>query len=258
MWFFPDVPAHRLFLEPESLDGDELYVQGLETSFPADIQQRMVRTIPALARTTITAPGYGVADDVLTSDQVGADLGVRALHGLYCAGQMIGSSGGEEAAAQGLMAGISAARWARGEAPVVLGRDQAVIGVLIDEVTRERLKEPRRIQPAQIEHRLALRGDNADLRLTPLAAQLGLVSTEVMEAVEQKREELAALQATLRTRRLYPSAATNARLAALGLAPLRKPTTAAALLRRPEVRYHQLQAVLGLPDIQPGAVETLW
>jgi tRNA uridine 5-carboxymethylaminomethyl modification enzyme len=155
------------------------------------------------------------------------------------------------------MAGINAACHARGVPPVVLRRDEAVIGVLIDEITRERVREPQRIAPTRIEHRLELRSDNANLRLTPLAARLGLVSAKEAEAVAWKQEELAAVTAALRSCRLYPSEVTNARLTALGLAPLRKPTTAAELLRRPDVSYHQLQAVFGLPNVQPGAMETL-
>jgi tRNA uridine 5-carboxymethylaminomethyl modification enzyme len=251
---FADKERHGLFLEPEGWGTYEVYVQGCNTSLPEDVQWAMLRSIPALRNAELLRIGYAIEYDAVATGEVGADLQARRLPGLFMAGQINGTTGYEEAAAQGLMAGINAARAVQGAAPVLLDRAQAYIGVLIDDLVTKEIREPYRMFTSRAEHRLLLRGDNADLRLTPLAYELGLVSAERAAAVERKREESEALHAHLAGRRVYPSAATNATLAAAGLAPLNQPASALDLLSRPAVQYRQLQAALDLPEAPEEAI----
>jgi tRNA uridine 5-carboxymethylaminomethyl modification enzyme len=252
---FADKERHGMFLEPEGWSTNEVYVQGCNTSLPEDVQWSMLRSIPALRDVEIMRVGYAIEYDAIATGEVAADLAAKRLHGLYLAGQINGTTGYEEAAAQGLMAGINAARYVQGRPPVILRRDQAYIGVLIDDLVTKEIHEPYRMFTSRAEHRLLLRGDNADLRLTPLAGELGLVEPARVAAVERKRFRTAELLEDLRGRRVFPSAATNDRLAASGVAPLSDESTAEELLRRPEVRYAQLQAALDLPDVSDDVVE---
>jgi tRNA uridine 5-carboxymethylaminomethyl modification enzyme len=250
---FADKERHGMFLEPEGWSTAEVYVQGCNTSLPEDVQWDMLRAIPALRNVEIMRAGYAIEYDAVATGEIAPDLGAKRLPGLYLAGQINGTTGYEEAAAQGIIAGINAARFARGRPPVILRRDQAYIGVLIDDLVTKEIHEPYRMFTSRAEHRLLLRSDNADLRLTPLAGELGLVEPERVAAVERKRARAAELAGLLSERRVFPSAATNARLTESGVAQLSAEATAEELLRRPEVRYHQLQAALDLPDA-PGEV----
>jgi tRNA uridine 5-carboxymethylaminomethyl modification enzyme len=229
-------------------------VQGCNTSLPEDVQWAMLRSIPALRNAELLRIGYAIEYDAVATGEVGADLQARRLPGLFMAGQINGTTGYEEAAAQGLMAGINAARAVQGAAPVILDRAQAYIGVLIDDLVTKEIREPYRMFTSRAEHRLLLRDDNADLRLTPLARELGLVDADRAAAVEHKRATSEALHAHLAGRRLYPSAVTNATLSAAGLAPLNQPASALDLLSRPAVHYRQLQAALDLPDAPAAAI----
>ncbi|MFN8502162.1 tRNA uridine-5-carboxymethylaminomethyl modification enzyme MnmG/GidA [Kouleothrix sp.] len=252
---FADKERHGMFLEPEGWSTAEVYVQGCNTSLPEDVQWRMLRAIPALRHVEITRAGYAIEYDAVATGEIAPDLSAKRLPGLFLAGQINGTTGYEEAAAQGLVAGVNAARFVRAAPPMILRRDQAYIGVLIDDLVTKAIHEPYRMFTSRAEHRLLLRHDNADLRLTPLAGELGLVEPARVAAAERKREHAEALLAELRGRRVFPSAAVNATLAAHGVAPLSAEMTAEELLRRPEVRYSQIRPALGLPDAPPDVAE---
>lgn len=252
---FADKERHGLFLEPEGWSTNEVYVQGCNTSLPEDTQWAMLRTIPALRHVELMRVGYAIEYDAVATGEITADMAAKRLPGLFLAGQINGTTGYEEAAAQGLLAGINAARAVQRRPSVILRRDEAYIGVLIDDLVTKEIHEPYRMFTSRAEHRLLLRADNADLRLTPLAHELGLADHARAEAVERKRAHVDELLATLRGRRVFPSATTNARLEACGVAPLSAEATAEELLRRPDVGYAQLRESLDLPDAAPNVVE---
>jgi tRNA uridine 5-carboxymethylaminomethyl modification enzyme len=240
---FPDKDSHHLFLEPESWHTSEVYVQGAYTSLPEDVQLAMLRTIPALRQVEVIRFGYAVEYDYVPSSQLSASLETKLVEGLFHAGQINGTSGYEEAAAQGIMAGINAARTVRGEPPIILRRDQAYIGVLIDDLITKEINEPYRMMTSRAEYRLLLRQDNADLRLSPTGYEVGLLDRQRYEAVERRRkaieEELARLSKTW----LRPTAETNEHLAGWGLPPLDDGVNALQFLRRPEVSYTMLEVL---------------
>src|SRR6266540_4291625 len=252
---FADKDRHGMFLEPEGWATNEVYVQGCNTSLPEDVQWEMLRAIPALRNVEIMRVGYAIEYDAVATGEIAPDLGAKRLPGLYMAGQINGTTGYEEAAAQGLMAGVNAARYVQGRPPVILRRDEAYIGVLIDDLVTKEIHEPYRMFTSRAEHRLLLRTDNADLRLTPLAGELGLVASARAAAVERKRAQAAELAGLLGARRVFPSAEINQRLADSGIAPLSAEATAEELLRRPNVRYRRLQAALDLPDAPEQVIE---
>ncbi len=238
---------HQIFLEPEGLDTHRVYMSGLSTSLPRAVQIEMVRSIPGLETAEIAQFGYAVEYDFADPRDLDHGLQHTRIPGLYLAGQVNGTSGYEEAAAQGLIAGASAALGR----PLVLGRDQAYIGVLIDDlVTRGVGGEPYRMFSSRAEHRLLLREDNADRRLMPLARSLGLLSEDAAERFARKAAAIERTQAWCAGRRLIPDAETAAAFARLGLAPLRKPQRVADILRRPEVDWAVVGALC--PD-RPAA-----
>jgi tRNA uridine 5-carboxymethylaminomethyl modification enzyme len=234
---FPDKPAHQIFLEPEGWQTAEVYVQGFFTSMPEDVQLAMLHSIPALRQAEIMRAGYAIEYDHVPTRQITASLETRRIEGLFHAGQINGTSGYEEAAAQGLMAGINAALKAQGRPALVLGRHQAYIGVMIDDLITKELTEPYRIMTSRAEYRLLLRQDNADLRLGPLGRAVGLLPAERAAAIEDKRRAVAAELARLAATWLSPSEEVNAALVEAGQPPLEDGLNLLSLLRRPGTDY---------------------
>ena len=244
---FRDKPRHQIFLEPEGRDTVEVYPNGLSTSLPLDVQLQMVRSIAGLERAEIMRPGYAIEYDFADPTQLRHSLETRLIEGLFFAGQLNGTTGYEEAGAQGLLAGINAALKVRGAEPVVLRRDQAYIGVMIDDlVTRGIGGEPYRMFTSRAEYRLTLREDNADRRLAPLGEQLGLLGAEASARVRAKTVSIDGELARLATALVPVNALVNDALAALATSPLVEPVRALELLRRPEVPYEALLGFAGL------------
>jgi tRNA uridine 5-carboxymethylaminomethyl modification enzyme len=254
---FPEKASHQLFLEPEGWQTNQVYVQGAYTSLPEDVQLAMLRTIPALREVEVLRYGYAVEYDYVPASQISAALEAKLAQGLYHAGQINGTSGYEEAAAQGLIAGINAARKVRGEPPVILGRDEAYIGVLIDDLVTKDIHEPYRMMTSRAEYRLLLRQDNADLRLSPLGYDIGLVDGQRHEAVERKRRAIESGLARLGETWLRPTEEVNRQLAAWGLPPLRDGVNALQFLRRPEITYAMLEALAPGRDSLPNEAAQL-
>lgn len=256
---FPDKPSHQVFLEPEGWATGEVYVQGLFTGLPEDVQLAMLHSIPALREAEIIRPGYAIEYDSLPADQITAWLETKRVEGLFHAGQINGTSGYEEAAAQGLMAGINAVLQVQGKPPLILRRDQAYIGVLIDDLITKEIDEPYRIMTSRAEYRLLLREDNADLRLSSLGYQAGLLPRERYEATERKRRTMTAELERLKTTFLRPTPEVNAQLAAAGLTPVGDGLNAYKLLQRPQVSYELVAALTPPPaPLPPDVTDQVW
>lgn len=251
---FAGKERHQLFIEPEGLHTNEMYVQGMSSSLPADVQLRFMQTIPGLENCRMMRAGYAIDYDCLNPLQLKASLEHKAVSGLFSAGQSNGTSGYEEAAAQGLMAGINAMRKINGQEPFVLGRSDAYIGVLIDDLVTKGTNEPYRMMTSRAEYRLLLRQDNADLRLTEKGRQVGLVNDERYSAFTEKRSLLERILHQLGTTNVAPNAETEAKLKSMGTAPVRPGMTLLDLLRRGDVSYQKLAAEFNLPQL-PEVVE---
>lgn len=257
---FPDKDRHQLFLEPEGLDTDEYYVSGLPTSLPYDVQIEMTKTIAGLENVEIMRPGYAIEYDCVDPEELKLDLELKKIKGLYTAGQINGSSGYEEAAGQGLIAGINAARSLQEKEAIILKRSQAYIGVLIDDLVTKGTPEPYRIMTSRAEYRLLLRQDNADQRLTPLGREIGLVDDQRYKNYQEKVEDVKKALSYLRSdeNQVNPTKEVRARLEELGSGNLSKPVSLEKLLRRPEISYTDLEFFADdLPEIRKDVQEQI-
>ncbi|MBP5749705.1 MAG: tRNA uridine-5-carboxymethylaminomethyl(34) synthesis enzyme MnmG, partial [Firmicutes bacterium] len=239
---FADKERHQCFVEPEGLSTEEIYLQGMSSSMPEDVQIGFYKTMPGLENLEVVRSAYAIEYDCIDPLDIKLNLEHLDFPGCFCAGQFNGSSGYEEAAAQGLMAGINAVLWLDGKDPFILDRSQAYIGVLIDDLVTKGTNEPYRIMTSRAEYRLILRQDNADARLTPLGRKIGLVSDERWERFTRSQEAVDTEIARLRRTVVSPSAA-NACLRELGSAPLENGCPLAELLKRPEVTYDGLAPI---------------
>ncbi len=245
---FPEKDSHPIFLEPVARGSVEIYVQNFSTSLPFDVQIAMTRTLPGCERAVILRPGYAIEYDAIDPRQLSLSLEMKSIPGLYCAGQINGTSGYEEAGSQGLLAGINAALALRGEAPLVLGRHEAYLGVLVDDLVTRGTNEPYRMLTSRCEHRLLLRHDNADRRLAPIGRRLGLISVEKYDGLRRRWDREDAEIARLKGTRL-PPARVDPVLSAGGSGSVGRGVSAAELLRRPEMNYAKVAALMDGPPL---------
>ncbi|WP_308540646.1 tRNA uridine-5-carboxymethylaminomethyl(34) synthesis enzyme MnmG [uncultured Murdochiella sp.] len=247
---FADHPQHQIFLEPEGRDTEEIYVQGASTTLPEEVQMAFYRTIKGLENVEIMRSAYGIEYDCIDARALKSSLEARSCKGLFFAGQVNGSSGYEEAAAQGLMAGINAARLLSEKPPLILDRSQAYIGVLIDDLVTKGTNEPYRMMTSRCEYRLSLRQNNADKRLTGIGYAIGLASEERYQRMNEKWERIAKEEERLKNLMVTPTEENNAFLLAQSSSALKTGVTLAELLRRPELTYEELSPIdIDRPDL---------
>ncbi|MFM9331316.1 tRNA uridine-5-carboxymethylaminomethyl(34) synthesis enzyme MnmG [Paenibacillus mesotrionivorans] len=244
---FADKPKHQIFLEPEGRNTSEYYVQGLSTSMPEDVQLEILRSIPGLEKVQMMRTGYAIEYDAVVPTQLKPSLETKLVEGLFTAGQINGTSGYEEAAGQGIMAGINAARKVQGKDAVVLDRSEAYIGVLIDDLVTKGTNDPYRLLTSRAEYRLLLRNDNADLRLTPIGYEIGLISPERFARFEAKRSQIAGELERLKTTRVRPEETVQQVLEEAGTVILNNSVDLLSLLRRPEITMDHIERIAPSP-----------
>lgn len=251
---FNDKPRHQIFLEPEGRHTNEVYVQGLSTSLPEEVQHELIRTVPALENARMMRPGYAIEYDAIVPTQLWPTLETKKIRNLYTAGQINGTSGYEEAAAQGIMAGINAARNVFGEEEVILSRSDAYIGVLIDDLVTKGTNEPYRLLTSRAEYRLLLRQDNADLRLTEIGHEIGLISEERYETFTKKKKAIEEEIKRLSTTTVKPDEKTQSVIKEVGGSELKDGIRASDLLRRTEMKYSHIAQITPSPTELPEDV----
>ncbi len=249
---FADKPRHQIFLEPEGKNTSEYYIQGLNTSLPEDVQQKMVHSISGLEKSEIMRPGYAIEYDVIPPYQLRPTLETKLIQGLYTAGQINGTSGYEEAAGQGIIAGINAARKALGKKEIVLKRSDAYIGVMIDDLVTKGTNEPYRLLTSRAENRLIIRHDNADLRLTDLGYKIGLIPKKRYEKFKQKKINIKEEEARLKLIKIKKNSKINDFLKKKGAKPLKNNISASEFLNRPYVSYKELKKFIPEPKNVPN------
>ncbi|GBG96988.1 tRNA uridine-5-carboxymethylaminomethyl(34) synthesis enzyme MnmG [Lactococcus termiticola] len=245
---FADKPRHQLFLEPEGRNTDEVYVQGLSTSLPEDVQFDLLRSIPGLENAEMMRPGYAIEYDMVMPHQLRPTLETKKISGLFTAGQTNGTSGYEEAAGQGLVAGINASLKVQGKPELILKRSDAYIGVMIDDLVTKGTLEPYRLLTSRAEYRLILRHDNADMRLTAIGHEVGLVDEERWTAFEAKKASFDKEMARLNKEKLKPFPETQEKLGKMGFGPIKDAVSGADFLKRPEVTYKDVLDFVGAPE----------
>lgn len=244
---FADKPKHQIFLEPEGRNTKEYYVQGLSTSMPEDVQLNILRSIPGLEKVEMMRTGYAIEYDAVVPTQLWPSLETKIVSNLFTAGQINGTSGYEEAAGQGIMAGINAARKVKGEEPVIIERSAGYIGVMIDDLVTKGTNEPYRLLTSRAEYRLLLRHDNADLRLTPLGYEIGLIPEDRYARFLEKKAKVEAEIERLKETKFKPDEAVQALLASRESAPLQNTVDGVTLLRRPEISYADVESLSPSP-----------
>lgn len=252
---FADKPRHQIFMEPEGRDTEEYYVGDFSTSMPEEVQQQMLHSVEGLEHAQMMRPGYAIEYDIVEPWQLKQTLETKIIAHLYTAGQMNGTSGYEEAAGQGIIAGINAALQVKQQAPLILKRNEAYIGVMIDDLVTKGTTEPYRLLTSRAEYRLVLRHDNADLRLTEYGHQLGLISAQRYQQFQHKAQQISQEIARLQKVRIKPSAQVNELLAQYQMAPLQDGVLAADFLKRPQIHYSDIQDLIGGPELPLPVIE---
>lgn len=248
---FSDKPRHQIFIEPEGLDTKEMYIQGLSSSLPAEVQLKLLRTIPGLEKAEVMREAYAIEYDCIDPTDLKRNLEYKTIENLFCAGQLNGSSGYEEAAAQGLIAGINAALKIQGKEPFIVDRSQGYIGVLVDDLTTKGTNEPYRMMTSRSEYRLTLRQDNADLRLTEMSYQAGLADEMRYQRLVEKRQAIETEIERLKAVKITPDTDNNAKLEAMDSVAMKKTHSLLDLLKRPEMTYE----MLAIFDVERPAIE---